>query len=52
MTNELESQRQASTLLQESSNEVESNKNLLERKLKEKEWELKDTIALKDAKYL
>lgn len=32
-------------------NDEEQTRRQLERKLKEKEWELKDSLALKDSKY-
>jgi hypothetical protein len=36
--------------LKKSMNELESNLKVSEKKLKEKEWNLKDTVALSDAK--
>jgi hypothetical protein len=51
LNNELERVKESNSNLQVNTTDVESNLKVLERKLKEKEWELKDTIAIKDAKY-
>lgn len=51
LNNELERVKESNNNLQVNTTDVESNLKALERKLKEKEWELKDTIAIKDAKY-
>ena len=51
LKNELAFSKETSSTLQTSTNEAETSLKTLERKLKEKEWELKDTIAINDAKY-
>ena len=51
LSNELERVKESNNNLQVNTTDVESNLKALERKLKEKEWELKDAIAIKDAKY-
>lgn len=51
LNNELERVKESNNNLQVNTTDVESNLKALERKLKEKEWELKDTVAIKDAKY-
>jgi hypothetical protein len=50
LTNELNQLKDSKKHLELNNNDAESNLKILEKKLKEKEWELKDTIALKDAK--
>ena len=50
LCNELEQAKEANTNLQKVFNETESNVKIVEKKLKEKEWDLKDCSALKDAK--
>ena len=51
LNNELERTKEANSNLQVNTTDVESSLKTLEKKLKEKEWELKDTIAIKEAKY-
>ena len=50
LLNELEQHKTAHNNLQTNSSDTEKSCKSLERKLKEKEWELKDAVALKDAK--
>ena len=50
LKNELEHSKEANSCLQTTSNDVETSLKTLERKLKEKEWELKDTVAINEAK--
>ncbi len=52
LSNELDSLKDTKAKMETASSDVENNVKSLEKKLKEKEWELKDTIALKDAKYM
>lgn len=50
LKNELGQAREDLNCLKSSTNEDENERRNLERKLKEKEWQLKDSVALKDAK--
>ena len=50
LTYELGQLKETTSCLKTSSDDTESNLKDLERKLKEKGWELKDTIVLKDAR--
>lgn len=50
LKNELSQARNDVNTVRSNVNDEEVSRRTLERKLKEKEWELKDTIALKDAK--
>ena len=42
--------REANDNLKKNMNELESNLKATDKKLKEKEWNLKDTVALSDAR--
>lgn len=50
LKNELDNSKDTNVGLQAATSDVETTLKNLERKLKEKEWELKDAIAIKDAK--
>ncbi len=50
LSNELNIIKEAASGLKTSNEDTSTTMKSLEKKLKEKEWELKDTIALKDAK--
>lgn len=50
LNNELNQLKEINQNIKSSSTEHENDLKTLEKKLKEKEWELKDTVALKDAK--
>jgi hypothetical protein len=50
LNNELNQLKETNSIIQSSSNDFENSIKNLEKKLKEKDWELKDTVALKDAK--
>lgn len=52
LTNELNQLKETAISLQTNSSDTETNLKNLEKRMREKEWELKDTIVLKDAKYL
>lgn len=49
-TNELNMSRESNENLKKTFSDLEANLKNTEKMLKEKEWELKDTVALKDAK--
>lgn len=50
LNNELNQLKETNSNIQSNSTDFENNIKSLEKKLREKEWELKDTVALKDAK--
>ncbi len=50
LTNELNQLKETSSHLKSHTDDTESSLKCAERKLKEKEWELKDSIVLKDAR--
>jgi hypothetical protein len=50
LKNELDNSKDTNVNLQSITGDIETTLKSLERKLKEKEWELNDTVAIKDAK--
>ena len=50
LKNELDHSKETYASLKTSTDDTETALKTLERQLKEKEWELKDTIAIKDSK--
>ena len=50
LKNELNHSKEANSTLQTTKSDVETSLKTLERKLKEKEWEINDSTAINDAK--
>jgi hypothetical protein len=50
LTNELNQLKESKSIIEKKNNEFEINTKNFEKKLKEKDWELKDIIVIKDAK--
>ena len=50
LTNETNQMKEATSSLMTNNDDTETSLKNLEKKLKEKDWELKDTIVLKDAR--
>jgi hypothetical protein len=50
LSNELEQIKEANNRLQSGYDDMESKYKKLERGLKDKDWELKDNVTLKDSK--